>query len=282
MNSERADIQGYKNVFPELSIADELILRGSRIVVPTKLRQKVIEIAHEGHQGQVRTKQLLRAHVWFPAMDSQCEKFVSTCIACQANTPRTHRAPLKMTELRDGPWRKVSVDFCGPMASGDLALVFYCQYSRYPLVEFVGSTGEKATIPVFKRVLNTFGVPTEIKSDNGPPFNGHAFQEYAEEEGFHHRRVTPGWPEANGDVERFMQRIKNSARIASMEGRPVGDEIRRGVRAYRATAHPTTGKARTNSCLGANCTGNSQRQGGSPTTRKTRLCAAATKRGKPG
>ena len=35
------------------------------------------------------------------------------------------------------------------------------------------------------------------------PTNGHAFEEYAEEEGFHHRRVTPGWPEANGDVRNF-------------------------------------------------------------------------------
>ena len=146
-----------------------------------------------------------------------------------------------MTELPDGPWRKISVDVCGPLASGDLALVYYFQYARYPVVKFVGSTSDKTTIPTFKRVFDTFGVPQEIKSDNGPPFNGHAFQEFAEEEGFQHRKVTPGWAEANGDVEMFMQRIKKTARIASMEGRPVREEIRKGVRAYRATEHPTTG-----------------------------------------
>ena len=88
-------------------------------------------------------------------MDSQCKKFVSTCIACQSNTPQTHREPLKMTDLPEGPWDKVSVDFCGPMASGDLALVFYCQYARYPVVEFVGPTSEKATIPIVRRVFDT-------------------------------------------------------------------------------------------------------------------------------
>ena len=163
----------------------------------------MVEIAHEGHQGLVRTKQLLRAHGWFPGMDSQCDMFVSTCIACQSNTPQTHR--------------------------------------RYPVVEFMGSTSEKATIPVFKRVFDTYGVPKEIKSDNGPPFNGHKFEEYSQEEGFKHRKVTPGWAEANGEVERFMQRIKKIARIAALEGKPVTDEVRRGVRAYRATEHPTTG-----------------------------------------
>ena len=67
----------------------------------------------------------------------------------------THREPLRMTELPEGPWDKVSVDFYGPMANGDIALVFYCQYARYPVVGFVGSTSEKATVPVLKRVFDT-------------------------------------------------------------------------------------------------------------------------------
>ena len=53
--------------------------------------------------------------------------------------------------------------------------------------------------------------------------------------------MTPGWAEANGDVERFMQRIKKTARIAVLEGKPVRDEVHRGIRAYRATEHATTG-----------------------------------------
>ena len=145
-----------------------------------RLHTRVIRVRWEQNR-------LLRAHVWFPGMDSQCNKFVSTCIACQSNTPQTHRELLRMTDLPKGPWDKISVDFCGPMASGDLALVFYCQYARYPVVQFVGFTSEKATI--FKRVFDTYGVPKEIKSDNGPPFNSHKFEEYAKEEGFNHRAI---------------------------------------------------------------------------------------------
>ena len=83
-------------------------------------------------------------------------------------------------------------------------------------------------------------MPKEIKSDNGPPFNSHKFEEYAKKEMFKHRKVTPGWAEANGDVERFMQRIKKTARIASLECKPVRDEVNRAIRAYRATKHATT------------------------------------------
>ena len=40
---------------------------------------------------------------------------------------------------------KLSVDFCGPMASGDIALIFYPQYARYPVVEFEESKSEKSS-----------------------------------------------------------------------------------------------------------------------------------------
>ena len=54
------------------------------------------------------------------------------------------------------------MNICGPMANGDLALAFHFQYFRYPVAEFVGSTSKKATIPVFKRVFDTYGVSKEI------------------------------------------------------------------------------------------------------------------------
>ena len=50
--------------------------------------------------------------------------------------------------------------------------------------------------------------------DNGPPFNGSKFANFAREQGFRHRKVTPGWAEANGDVERSMQTLTKSARIS--------------------------------------------------------------------
>ena len=47
----------YKAIKDELSIgAQNFILRGSRIVIPLSLPQKVIDIAHESHQGLSKTK----------------------------------------------------------------------------------------------------------------------------------------------------------------------------------------------------------------------------------
>ena len=138
-------------------------------------------------------------------MDTMVEKHVGKCLACQYTTPCHTREHLQMTDLPRGPWKKVSVDFAGPLRNKDMALVFWDQYARYPVVEFTSSTSADYVIPLFTRVFNTYGIPEEIKSDNGPPFNGSKFANFAQEQGFRHRKVTPGWAEANGDVERFMQ-----------------------------------------------------------------------------
>ena len=43
------NLQAYKQVFSELVVVDGMVVRGDRIVVPETLRQRMIEIAHEGH-----------------------------------------------------------------------------------------------------------------------------------------------------------------------------------------------------------------------------------------
>ena len=54
----------YILVCGELCVTAKLILRGTRIVIPSKLRPRVLSLAHEGHPGIVSMKQRLRSKVW--------------------------------------------------------------------------------------------------------------------------------------------------------------------------------------------------------------------------
>ncbi|XP_069189914.1 uncharacterized protein [Procambarus clarkii] len=78
---------------------------------------------------------------------------------------------------------------------------------RYQLrkLEIIGSTSAKAVIPKLEKIFQNFGIPEVVKTDNGPPFNGQDFVNFAEHIGFRHRREMPLHPQANGEVERFMQ-----------------------------------------------------------------------------
>ena len=60
-----------------------------------------------------------------------------------------------------------------------MSLAFWDQQVRYPVVEFTTSTSADSFIPLFTRVFNMYGIPEEIKSDNGLPFNGLKISNFA-------------------------------------------------------------------------------------------------------
>lgn len=68
--SDNMSMQSFYKLRNELCIRKheemEILLRGSRLVIPSSLQRKIVNIAHEGHQGIVKTKQLLREKIWFP------------------------------------------------------------------------------------------------------------------------------------------------------------------------------------------------------------------------
>ena len=46
----------YKPVRNELCVLGNIVLRGTRLVIPLKLRRRVLELGHEGHLGIVQMK----------------------------------------------------------------------------------------------------------------------------------------------------------------------------------------------------------------------------------
>ena len=98
-------------------------------------------------------------------------------------------------------------------------------------------------IPKLDNIFSTFGIPKKIRSDNGPPFNGNEFANFADELGIVHRKVMPLWPEANGEVERFMQTLGKTIRTAAAERKPWQPAVVTFLRNYRATPHPATGRS---------------------------------------
>ncbi|XP_044762211.1 uncharacterized protein K02A2.6-like [Coccinella septempunctata] len=66
----------------ELSCYSEILLRGDKIVIPEKLRKRVLDLAHEGHPGIVAMKKRLRSKVWWPKIDNDAEKIVKDCKDC--------------------------------------------------------------------------------------------------------------------------------------------------------------------------------------------------------
>ncbi|XP_043245887.1 uncharacterized protein K02A2.6-like isoform X1 [Amphibalanus amphitrite] len=233
----------------ELSAADGLIFKGDRIVVPEELRRRLLDLAHEGHQGTVRTKQRLRELFWWPGMDANVECLVRQCAACATadKTVKVNVPPLNPVPLPQTPWSKVGIDFIGPMEGGGVqrrfAIVMVDYYSKWPEVAFCAHPNSESVIEFMEAVASREGYPEELVCDNGTAFTSAVFTGYLKEVGVRQIRVTPYHPRGAGAVERFNKNVKNVLQTATADGMDWKRAIREFLLSYRSTPHSTTGRS---------------------------------------
>ena len=234
-------VRPYKSITDELTVTSKVvILRGSRIVMPKSLQQRAIDSAHETHLGLTKTKALIRKKIWFPNIDNMVKDTVDRCIACQAVSRTSPPEPMTVTEMPKGPWDTIHVDFYGPLPTGEYILVAIDRYSRYHEVEVVRSIKASTVIPRLDQIFARHGIPTTIKSDNGPFFNGTEYKRYLEVLGIKALYSTPKWPQGNEEAERFMQPLGKALKTARVEHRPWQQELNRFLLQYRTAPHSST------------------------------------------
>ena len=240
-DSENCFHPSLKALRHEFSIFGQLVLRGTRIAIPKCLRERVIEIAHEGHQGIVKTKERLRCSVWWPGMDRDTEKVVRTCHECQIVSQCSAPEPMQRTKFPDEPWQDVAMDLLGPLPNGENILVVVDYYSRFVEFAIMKSTTSEKVIFELERIFSVHGLPHSMKTDNGPQFISEEFESFLSENQIEHRNSPPLWPQANGEVERQNRSILKSLKIANAEKKNLKRELYKYLLAYHSTPHQTTG-----------------------------------------
>ena len=223
----------------ELCVVRKLVLRGVRIVVPCKLRKRVIDLAHEGHQ--VKSKQRLRSKVWWPGIDSDIERRCKICHGCQLVSSPCVPEPLRRTRLPERPWQTLAVDLLGPLPSGHYLLVLVDYFSRFVEVSIMKSVTSELVIRELEKIFAVHGNPESLKTDNGSQFILTEFSSFLKENDIYHLTSTPFWPQANGEVERQNRSLLKAIKIAQVEKKDWKREMLKFLLAYRSTPHSTTG-----------------------------------------
>lgn len=240
-NWEQCKFPGYTHVKDELCVYGELLLRGTRIVIPHSLRDRVVKLAHEGHQGIVKTKNRLRSKVWWPKMDRQAENVCKVCYGCQLVSQYSPPEPMARVVPPSGPWQDCAADILGPLPTGESILVIVDYYSRYYEVAILRSTTATCVIRAIHHTFARLGIPFSLRTDNGPQFISGEFQGFLEEYGVEWRRTPPLWPQANGEVERQNRTLMKTLRVAKVEKKNWRWELNNYLLAYRSTPQATTG-----------------------------------------
>lgn len=219
-----------------------ILLRGTRIVIPYKLRQRVLEAAHEGHPGIVAMKSRLRTKVWWPKIDDQAEKIVRACKGCTLVSAPIASFPMKRRQLPTGPWIDVAIDFMGPLPKGEYLFVIVDYFSRYKEIKIMKNITSTNTISVLKEIFSRLGSPASITCDNGRQFTSEEIRSFCKEYGIKIYHIIPYWPQMNGEVERQNRDILKRLKISQAMKTNWQEELIKYLTMYNSTPHTTTGK----------------------------------------
>ena len=160
----------------ELSVCGGVILRGSRILIPSSLRGKVLELAHESHQGIIKCNQRLRSMVWWPRLDQNVEGKCKSCEPCQLVAGPESPVPTTPTKMPDGPWQFCSCDLLDPLPDGRSVIVVIDYYSRFFEIGLLKSTKTDKVVEFLGTIFCRFGYPQALRTDNGPQFISSEFK----------------------------------------------------------------------------------------------------------
>ena len=224
----------YFNIRTLLSELNDCILFEGRVVIPSDLRSKVLKEIHIGHPGIVRMKRLARSLVFWPGLDSDCERIVKECSACQNEVKTPTKVPLQTWTTPERVWQRIHIDSAGP-TDGMFYLVIVDAKSKWPEMIAMQHITARNTVKAMLNIFVRYGMPETIVSDNGTQFTSQEFKDMCEQNGIKHMRTSPYHPQSNGHAERFVDILKRRLRKQKGEGKTTEEALRILLLAYRST-----------------------------------------------
>ena len=115
------------------------------------------------------------------------------------------------------PWERIAMDYF--YMNGRLYILICDYFSKFPFMFQVKTTSFANLKDHLEELFSVEGIPNEIMSDNGPPFNGKEFSSYLTGLGIRHTTSSPNYPRSNGFIERQIQTMKRLIEKANSSGR---------------------------------------------------------------
>ena len=189
-----------------LTVVQNVLLKDTRIVIPSSMRLEVLDKIHDAHMGINKCHERAKQAVWWPGLSKQIQDMVENCQTClkhKVNRPE----PLCPIPFPERPWQEVGIDFFQCQSLDYLIAVDY--YSRF--IEIAAMNRNKRgseVVRCLKSMFSRHGIPERVPSDNGPPFDSGEYAKFANDWGFSISTSSPKFPRSNGEVERAVQTAK--------------------------------------------------------------------------
>jgi hypothetical protein len=174
--------------------------------VLSKDRKEILKQYHDhgGHFGRDITIKKIRQKYWWPSIWYDVWDHIRHCSPCQRFGPTEHRNPL-LPYQPVFPFEFLFMDYLVglPRTSSRNSCIVTATDGMTKWIEAKAtrSADSMNAARFLSEVVNRFGFPSIIVTDNGSHFHGE-FDLYCKEMNIEHRFVTPYHPQSNGQDER--------------------------------------------------------------------------------
>ena len=200
----------------QLSTDEGLLLMGPRIVIPSCLYEEYLQRLHQGHLSATKVQQNAHQHLSWPGLDADIADYTRRCQEC-IHWSQPPKEPLQAHNVPQEPWERIAMDY---FYMNSRLYILICDYfSKFPFLFQVKTMSFANLKDHLEELFSVEGIPDEIMSDNGPPFNGKEFSSYLTGLGIRHTTSSPNYPQSNGFIERQIQTMKRLIEKANSTGR---------------------------------------------------------------
>ena len=197
------------------------------MVLPSKLRDAVMEVAHDsilgGHLGTAKTQDRALSNFYWPWIHDDVTRYCQSCDTCQGMAPkgRNGKAPLGTMPIIKTPFSRVAIDLIGPLPASDRGnrwvLTLEDCATRYPEAIPMKRIETTDVAEELVSIFNRVGVPEEMLSDRGAQFTAELMQEISRLLSLKQLFTTPYHAMCNEQVERFNGTLKSMVRKMTIE-----------------------------------------------------------------
>ena len=209
----------YWTFHEELTIEDALILKGTRIFIPSKKHEAILKQIHDNHLGLTKCKLHAKQAVYWPGLNDQLEELKLNCQLCLKYSRSKNKPDAYTTlgqEIPIFPWTKLATDIFHFEGHSFLLLIDYT--SQFPIVRQLTSMTAHHIADHCKQIFAEYGWPDTLISDNGPCYTSETFKELMKEYKVNHITSSPLYLQSSCLAEKYVQIVKNLFHKAKEEG----------------------------------------------------------------
>lgn len=203
-----------------------LVTAANQVRIPNdvSIRSRLLLECHDaptsGHLGSSKTMERVSRLFYWPGMHADIRRYVTTCLACQANKPSTQlpMGPLQPLPIPERPWQVVTMDLITELPptklGNDAIVVFVDKLTK--MAHYAAST-TNVTAPglarlFFREVVRHHGLPESVVSDRDPRFNSIFWRALWGQLGTTLSLSTAYHPQTDGQTERQNRTLEEMLR----------------------------------------------------------------------